>query len=617
MVFLSSFFCLAGVVVSVLGSEPKLSPRVLHEHRRSLPSGWSLHRRADPEITLPLSIALVQSNIDNLEDYLLDIADPDSPNYGMHWTPARVRDTFRPSQESVDVVHTWLASDGVHPERVQFSPDGMHLRVDVSVSEAERLLATEYYVYQHEDGSEHLACQRGYHLPEHVSRHVELVKPTIQFTSAGSSGPVTSIKRSDSRRSLARRAGAHKPSGVASYPAKTITGDPLDHCDEQVTLDCLRALYDFYYDLQAPDQNSIGVVELGAQNYNGHDLDLFFQKFNIGRLNDRPKLISIDGGKENVTQTDDGLIGEANLDFELVMGLLDVAQPVLLYQIGRDGFVDDLLSAFDTQYCIDIGTKNCKDKPHTNVVSISYGTSETGPHNEMIRQCNEMGKVALTGVTFVYASGDDGPSFGGTCLDDDGNEVDGEGNFLPDFPGVCQYLTAVGATQVNPGSSPYDPESATAGFASGGGFSNVFKRPKFQERHVARYLKKADLPYGPNVFNRTGRAYPDVAANGWNITVVGDGVFSTNGGTSASAPIFAAMLTAVNDARIAVGKSPVGWINPAIYSHWFASVWNDITDGSNPACGTDGFPTAPGWDPVTGLGTPNFPRMLARFLALP
>lgn len=97
--------------------------------------------------------------------------------------------------------------------------------------------------------------------------------------------------------------------------------------------------------------------------------------------------------------------------------------------------------------------KHCKDKPHTNVVSISYGTSESGPHNEMIRQCNEMGKVALTGVTFVYASGDDGPSVGGTCLDDDGNEVDGEGNFFPDFPGVCQYLTAVGATQVNPGSS--------------------------------------------------------------------------------------------------------------------------------------------------------------------
>ncbi len=61
---------------------------------------------------------------------------------------------------------------------------------------------------------------------------------------------------------------------------------------------------------------------------------------------------------------------------------------------------------------------------------------------------------------------------------------------------------------------PYDPESATADFASGGGFSNVFARPRFQERHVARYLKNVELPYGPNVFNRTGRAYPDVAADG-------------------------------------------------------------------------------------------------------
>ncbi len=222
MVFLSSFFCLAGAVVSVLGSEPQLSPHVLHEHRRSLPSGWSLHRRADPEVTLPLSIALVQSNIDSLEEYLLDIADPDSPNYGKHWTPAQVRDTFRPSQESIDVVHAWLTTDGVHPERVQFSPDGMHLRVNVSVSEAERLLATEYYVYQHEDGAEHLACQHGYHLPAHVSRHIELVKPTIQFTSAKPSGPgvSTSIKRSDLGRMRARRSGVHKPSGVPTHPAK-------------------------------------------------------------------------------------------------------------------------------------------------------------------------------------------------------------------------------------------------------------------------------------------------------------------------------------------------------------------------------------------------------------
>lgn len=54
-----------------------------------------------------------------------------------------------------------------------------------------------------------------------------------------------------------------------------------------------------------------------------------------------------------------------------------------------------------------------------------------------------------------------------------------------------------------------------------------------------------------------------------------------------------------------------------LYSHFFAGVFNDITTGGNTGCGTDGFPTAQGWDPVTGLGTPKFDKMLQRFLVLP
>ena len=54
-----------------------------------------------------------------------------------------------------------------------------------------------------------------------------------------------------------------------------------------------------------------------------------------------------------------------------------------------------------------------------------------------------------------------------------------------------------------------------------------------------------------------------------------------------------------------------------LYSSTFANIFNDVTEGDNPGCGTRGFPAAPGWDPVTGLGTVNFPRMLSRFMALP
>ncbi|KAJ8469460.1 hypothetical protein ONZ51_g8987 [Trametes cubensis] len=617
----------AGAIVSVLGSpgSPPLSSRVLHEYRRDVLTGWTLHKRADPDATLPLSIALAQSNLHNLESYLLDIADPESLNYGKHWSPAKVAETFRPSAETVDVVHSWLATDGVDRARIQLSSDGSYVRVNVSVAEAERLLATQYYVYQNEDGATRYGCQHGYHLPEHVSPHVDLVTPTIHF------GTLTASFGSPSRRS------DHTPGKSSSRlqrvsqtvtPLTTAsTADTGYGCDEEITLDCIRQLYGFNYDVVAADKNTIGILELGTQNYNADNLDAFFKTYAPDQVGSRPKLISIDGGSENPNQSDSGLISESDLDFMLVMGLLGKKQTVYQYQVGDGigGIFEPLFAAFDQQYCKDAGysgDSSCGGTMKTNVISVSYAGGESGPTSSTLRTCNEMGKLALSGITFVLASGDWGVAAlpGQSCLKPDGTVdqiVNGATTFYPDFPATCPYVTVVGATEVKQGGSVSDPEVATTGFPSGGGFSNVFVRPSYQDRVVSTYLSKYAPSYGASIYNRTGRGYPDVAANGNNIVVTYNGKPGTTGGTSASAPMFAAMIAAVNDARIAAGKSPVGWINPALYSSTFANIFNDVTEGDNPGCGTRGFPAAPGWDPVTGLGTVNFPRMLSRFMALP
>ena len=178
-------------------------------------------------------------------------------------------------------------------------------------------------------------------------------------------------------------------------------------------------------------------------------------------------------------------------------------------------------------------------------------------------------------MTFLFASGDNGVASNslGLCLLPNGtaapvSAVDPNTslNFLPNFPATCPYVTAVGATQLPKGAKVTDPESASLDFPSGGGFSNLFPRPKWQNRAVGKYLSTVGdtLGYGAQVFNRSGRGVPDIAANGAPIAVVLDGNFSLSGGTSASTPVFAAMVAAVNDARLAVGKGPVGWINPAV-----------------------------------------------------
>jgi tripeptidyl-peptidase-1 len=109
-------------------------------------------------------------------------------------------------------------------------------------------------------------------------------------------------------------------------------------------------------------------------------------------------------------------------------------------------------------------------------------------------------------------------------------------------------------------------------------------------------------PFDGLTYSLISSRYPDVAANGDNIAIFQNGVFQTACGTSASTPIFASLINRINELRLNAGKSTVDFINPALYSH--PEMLNDITNGTNPGCGTAGFFAAPGWDPVTGLGTP-------------
>jgi len=130
-------------------------------------------------------------------------------------------------------------------------------------------------------------------------------------------------------------------------------------------------------------------------------------------------------------------------------------------------------------------------------------------------------------------------------------------------------------------------------------------------------LKKYPPGYSSQIYNNSGhaRAYPDISAIGLKVVTVWLNNTYGVGGTSASTPIVAGIVTLLNEARIAAGKGPIGFLNPTLYKH--PEAFNDITVGGNPGCGTAGFKCAPGWDPVTGLGTPIYPKLKEIFLSLP
>jgi len=143
--------------------------------------------------------------------------------------------------------------------------------------------------------------------------------------------------------------------------------------------------------------------------------------------------------------------------------------------------------------------------------------------------------------------------------------------------------------------------------------------PSYQKTAVETYLTDYPIPYSPTMYNSSGtsRAFPDIAANGANYVVAIQGEFYLVYGTSCSSPVSASIFSAINDARLAVGKGPIGFINPTIYTPQFMAAFNDITNGTNPGCDTAGYSAEPGWDPVTGVGTPNYAKLAALWLELP
>ncbi|KAJ8603134.1 hypothetical protein CTAYLR_004586 [Chrysophaeum taylorii] len=234
---------------------------------------------------------------------------------------------------------------------------------------------------------------------------------------------------------------------------------------------------------------------------------------------------------------------------------------------------------------------NTSDPPP--VFSTSYGEDEDSwSENAAARLNVEFAKQGVRGISLLFASGDEGAN----CED---------GVLVPETPASSPYVTAVGGTAPVPGFPA--PGSETAIGLSSGGVSNYWSLPSYQ----------TNITY---FANQTGRVYPDVAAQATDfcVTPFGCGV----AGTSCACPTFAGVVALLNDRRLRANKSTLGFLNPFLYQN--PDALTDITTGtSTNGCGggarstTTGWAAAPGWDAVTGLGTPDFSRLAVAVDSLP
>jgi kumamolisin len=188
--------------------------------------------------------------------------------------------------------------------------------------------------------------------------------------------------------------------------------------------------------------------------------------------------------------------------------------------------------------------------------------------------------AAALGITVTVASGDSGSSDGVS-----GNNVD--------FPASSPHVLGCGGTELIAANGVIQQEvvwndQPQGGGASGGGVSSVFPLPSWQT--------KANVPPSPN--SGGGRGVPDVAGDaspetGYNVLY--DGQAAVVGGTSAVAPLWAALIALLNQQR----GSNIGFANPTLYQN-AENGFNDITKGNNGS-----YSAGPGWDACTGLGSPN------------
>ncbi|KAF8269622.1 subtilisin-like protein [Lactarius quietus] len=533
--------------------------RVMHAWN-TVPQNWVGIGHPHTATTIDLHLALKSHNENALTDTLYEVSNPSHPRYGAYLSKEQVAELVAPHPDTLDLVGSWLKHYGVPSSSISMTLGGNWLAViNVPVSQANEMLGASYQLYQHVETNDTVIRTISYSLPDSLHEHIKAVVPTTYFGSPLTKGMTRRMEEVD----LASR-------------------DP----EVSVTPSVLRSLYKTEnYVPAAEDQNELGIGGYVGEFPSPRDFELFMEKYRD--VEDAKYTVElVNGGGYDPSNPGE----RANVDIQSAAG---IAYPTPLNYYSTAGYVN----AENDAYTHWLGyVLNQKTIPQT--ISTSYGVFEhTVPPEYAVRICYLFAQLGLRGVSVIFSTGDAGVGQGlCTFRDSFDNLVD---RFLPVFPASCPYVTSVGGTQG--GTSDDDPEVAAK--FSGGGFSAFFPRPPYQDIVVPAFFRNFGNKYS-SYYNAEGRGFPDISAQAIGLAVFYEGELEAVDGTSGSAPTVAGIIALLNDYVISKGRPPLGFLNPRLYNEGLEG-FNDITSGSNPGCDTDGFSAIVGWDPVTGIGTPN------------
>jgi len=554
------------VVAAVLGRimEPEVQVRGSKSWRfDSIP-------RADDKVDLIVVLKRNSQALKKLEKIFWEVSDPKHYNYGKYLTQDEVTRLIGITDSQLNTVTGWLS---VPSAELDIGVHGDIIKVSLQVSDAEQLFNTKLHRFAHKERASWkvIRAAEPYSLPDNIDQLVEIVDNLLRFPQS---------------RSRPIPAEAKNRTGDKAFPAGYDCGGSCR--DDFVT----PAVLTDRYKLGDPLMSGIGsmaVAEFQGVYWSNTQLAKFNKACDVNATVDHQD------GANQARICDSSISGEA-----CVEALLDIE-----YIRAAAGNIP-LTDVFSITYSLLNWAKELEDMKDNEIPlvnSVSYGNDEVQQTStQYMITCNtEFQKLAVRGISILFASGDQGVwgRTGPISL-----------VYHPDFPASSPYITAVGGTDFEVESVIGEEKAWKDG---GGGFSNTFPIPSYQAAAVAAYKNITDLPE-QSFWNNTGRGYPDVSAlagvqNAYCVVAINK--FVGVGGTSASCPVFAGIVAKLNEIRLQKGKAPLGFLNPFLYQN--PSAFNDVTTGRNSGTGRprSGFPAAVGWDASTGLGTPDFEKLSA------
>jgi subtilase family serine protease len=512
------------------------------------------------------TVALAPRDPAALAAYASAVTTPGSPFYHRYLTVAQFVRRFGPGAGKIAKVRIALAAQGLTPGRV--SANGLTLPVTSTALAFDAFSRS----YRPRGASGDRPAQAG--APALAGAIAGLVQGLIGPDSAAPSASaiVSRARDSDHMGAVGRRtaltavdtgAGAAGPQPCAA--AQSAGAGGAGYTANQIST--AYGLSTYYAAGDAGRGITIALYEL--EPFSASDVAAYQACYGTSAT---VATIPIDGGAGSGAGS-----GEAAMDLEDLIGLAPRSS-VRVYEGPATG-----VGAYDTY------SRIVSDNT-AQVISTSWGLCEAlGGAVPAAAESTLFQEAAIQGQSVLASAGDQGSD---ACGDHRQGVVD---------PSSQPWVTGVGATSLGASGDVVWNDSQGA---TGGGSSQLWGRPAYQQG-VA--LPQSGVRCG--LSSNTCREVPDVAVDGdpnTGYVAYYLGAWRTVGGSSMSAPTFAA-LTALADASAACAGRRIGFLNPALYraaAKGYAANFHDVASGANGYDGVPGFAAGPGYDMASGLGAP-------------